>query len=81
MDQSRLSVDGNSNGTKSQNMENDSQVRETMKKYWKIYKPSLESMMLSGDAKYLAENEQNEIISYLPNYKNSKILELGAGIG
>lgn len=52
-----------------------------MKNYWQVYSPSLESMMLSDNATYLAENEQNEILSYLPPYHNSRILELGAGIG
>ncbi|KAL7640330.1 UNVERIFIED_CONTAM: hypothetical protein RMT77_008594 [Armadillidium vulgare] len=57
------------------------EIREKMKRYWQVYKPSLESMMLSHDAQYLAENEQNELLSYLPPYSGSKILELGAGIG
>ncbi|KAB7503809.1 Phosphoethanolamine N-methyltransferase 3 [Armadillidium nasatum] len=42
------------------------EIREKMKRYWQVYKPSIESMMLSHDAKYLAENEQNELLSYLP---------------
>ncbi|KAK4324178.1 hypothetical protein Pmani_005181 [Petrolisthes manimaculis] len=52
-----------------------------MKSYWQVYSPTLESMMLSHDATYLAENEQNEILSYLPHYQGKRVLELGAGIG
>ncbi|XP_042227688.1 phosphomethylethanolamine N-methyltransferase-like isoform X2 [Homarus americanus] len=60
---------------------NEAQLRQAMKSYWQEYSPSIESMMLSQDATYLAENEQNEILSYLPNYSGKKVLELGAGIG
>ncbi|XP_047492053.1 phosphomethylethanolamine N-methyltransferase-like [Penaeus chinensis] len=56
-------------------------LRLKMKSYWQVYSPSLESMMLSNDAKYLAENEQNEVMSYLPPYQGKRVLELGAGIG
>lgn len=56
-------------------------VRNKMKNYWQVYRPSLESMMLSNDAVYLHENDQNEIFSYLPNYQGKRVLELGAGIG
>lgn len=56
-------------------------VREKMKRYWQVYEPSIESMMLNNDAQYLTENEQNELLSYLPSFKGIKILELGAGIG
>lgn len=56
-------------------------LRQKMKSYWQVYSPSLESMMLSNDAKYLAENEQNEVMSYLPPYQGKRVLELGAGIG
>ncbi|MPC17161.1 Phosphomethylethanolamine N-methyltransferase [Portunus trituberculatus] len=52
-----------------------------MKNYWQVYRPSLESMMLSNEAVYLHENDQNEIFSYLPNYQGKRVLELGAGIG
>ena len=56
-------------------------VREKMKDYWERYKPSLESMMLSNDAQYLAQTEQKEILHYLPSLKGKVMLELGAGIG
>jgi len=62
-------------------MADDAEIRNKMKSYWQVHKPSLESMMLSDQAVYLAENEQNEIISYMPNYRGKKVLELGAGIG
>ncbi|XP_064092780.1 uncharacterized protein LOC135205706 [Macrobrachium nipponense] len=55
--------------------------RDKMKNFWKMYNPSVESMMLSHDAKNLGESEKNEILSYLPNYKGKRVLELGAGIG
>ncbi|XP_071531397.1 uncharacterized protein [Panulirus ornatus] len=61
--------------------ENDDALRHKMKNYWEVYSPTLESMMLSHDTAYLAENEQNEILSYLPNYSGKDVLELGAGIG
>ncbi|KAG0714966.1 Phosphoethanolamine N-methyltransferase [Chionoecetes opilio] len=56
-------------------------VRERMKTYWQVYRPSIESMMLSHEAVYLHENDQNEIFSYLPSYQGKRVLELGAGIG
>lgn len=56
-------------------------VRHKMKNYWQVYRPSLESMMLSNEAVYLHENDQNEIFSYLPSYQGKRVLELGAGIG
>ena len=56
-------------------------VRNKMKTYWQVYRPSLESMMLNDDAVYLHENDQNEIFSYLPSYEGKQVLELGAGIG
>lgn len=37
--------------------------------------------MLDSNAQVLTAEEQNEIISYLPDYENKEILELGAGIG
>ncbi|KAK8375846.1 hypothetical protein O3P69_008533 [Scylla paramamosain] len=57
------------------------EVRQKMKNYWQVYRPSLESMMLSDKAVYLHENDQNEIFSYLPSYQGKRVLELGAGIG
>lgn len=57
------------------------EVRQKMKNYWQVYRPSLESMMLSNEAVYLHENDQNEIFSYLPSYQGKRVLELGAGIG
>lgn len=62
-------------------MADDAEIRNKMKSYWKVHQPSLESMMLSDHAVHLAENEQNEIIAYLPNYRGKKVLELGSGIG
>nr|XP_045583280.1 phosphoethanolamine N-methyltransferase-like [Procambarus clarkii]XP_045583281.1 phosphoethanolamine N-methyltransferase-like [Procambarus clarkii]XP_045583282.1 phosphoethanolamine N-methyltransferase-like [Procambarus clarkii] len=56
-------------------------LRQKMTCYWQAYNPTLESMMLSQDAKYLAQNEQNEVLSYLPDYHGKNVLELGAGIG
>lgn len=62
-------------------MTREEELRQKMKSYWQVYSPSIESMMLSNDAKYLAENEQNEVLSYLPPYQGKRVLELGAGIG
>ncbi|XP_076033764.1 uncharacterized protein LOC143020833 [Oratosquilla oratoria] len=56
-------------------------VRSRMKKYWSVYQPSLEAMMLSSHPQVLDQNEHNEILSYLPDFKGKRVLELGAGIG
>jgi phosphoethanolamine N-methyltransferase len=52
-----------------------------MQTYWQQYEPSLESMMLSQDAKKLDEMEKDEILSYLPDVQGKSVLELGSGIG
>jgi len=56
-------------------------IRQKMQEYWKQYEPSLESMMLSQDAKNLDEMERDEILSYVPDVKDKSVLELGSGIG
>ena len=61
--------------------EDDEKVRDKMKGYWQQFKPTLESMMLSHNAAFLTKTEQIEVLDYLPNYSNKRVLELGAGIG
>ena len=56
-------------------------IRQKMQEYWQQYEPSLESMMLSQDAKNLDEMERDEILSYVPDVKDKSVLELGSGIG
>lgn len=56
-------------------------IRQQMQQYWQQYEPSLESMMLSEDAKKLDEMERDEILSYVPDVKDKTVLELGSGIG
>jgi phosphoethanolamine N-methyltransferase len=57
--------------------------RETMLKFWENYQnaPTVESMMLSEDAKDFCEDDRLDIYSCLPNLTGKNVLELGAGIG
>lgn len=52
-----------------------------MLSYWEQYEPSLESMLLSQDARELDCLEREEILSYLPPIDGKSVLELGSGIG
>ena len=52
-----------------------------MTKFWEQYEPTLESMMLSEDARKLDRDEREEILSYLPSVEDKQVLELGSGIG
>ena len=52
-----------------------------MKSYWSQYGSTIESMMLTNDAKDMDKLEKDEIISYLPPIEGKSVLELGAGIG
>lgn len=56
-------------------------TRETMHDYWEYFDPTLESMMLDPRAYILNQDENSEIISFLPDIKGKTVLELGAGIG
>jgi len=49
--------------------------------FWQQQQSNSQGMMLNHRATELDKLEQEEIISYLPNLKGKKILELGAGIG
>jgi phosphoethanolamine N-methyltransferase len=49
--------------------------------FWQQQQSNSQGMMLNDKATELDKLEQKEIISYLPNLKGKKILELGAGIG
>ena len=49
--------------------------------YWKQQDPTLESMYKRASAPDLDLHEKAEIISYLPNLKQKKVLDLGSGIG
>lgn len=56
-------------------------VRSAMVSYWQSYQPTLESMLLDSNASSLSVEEQQEILSYLPEFRHLEVLELGAGIG
>ncbi|XP_064463569.1 uncharacterized protein LOC135374559 isoform X2 [Ornithodoros turicata] len=56
-------------------------TRETMHRYWEYFNPSMESMMLDPRAHILNEDENSEILSFLPDITGKSVLELGAGIG
>jgi len=49
--------------------------------FWQQQESNSQGMMLNHRATELDKLEQEEIISYLPNLKDKKVLELGAGIG
>lgn len=49
--------------------------------YWKQQDPTLQSMYKRPSAADLNEHEKSEIISYLPDLKQKKVLDLGSGIG
>lgn len=49
--------------------------------YWKEQDPTLFSMYKRPQATELDQYEKAEIISYLPDLKSKKILDLGSGIG
>ncbi|KAK2715291.1 uncharacterized protein LOC136035681 isoform X2 [Artemia franciscana] len=62
-------------------VEKTEEVRNAMRKYWQQYEPTIESMMLSDEAKNLDQMEKWEILSYVPDIREKSVLELGAGIG
>lgn len=57
--------------------------KSSMKDYWNEHSKdaSMQEMMLDNDAEILSKDELPEILSYLPNYDNIDVVELGAGIG
>ncbi|MES2272638.1 MAG: methyltransferase domain-containing protein [Chlamydiota bacterium] len=55
--------------------------QEQVSAYWGRQDATLRSMFLNPNAQYLENHEKPEIISYFPNLKGKKILELAAGIG
>lgn len=54
---------------------------EKVSLYWKQQDPTVQSMYKKPNAQYLDEHEKTELLSYFPNLKGKKILDLGAGIG
>ncbi|ESO87855.1 hypothetical protein LOTGIDRAFT_219756 [Lottia gigantea] len=54
-----------------------------MSEYWKDHaqKASIQTMMLDSNAEELSKDEVPEIMSYLPDVANKRMVELGAGIG
>jgi len=66
----------------SQECEDD--VRKRMKAYWQQHcadGPTEDTMMLMNNAADIDAAERREILSYLPDFSNFKIVELGCGIG
>jgi len=59
------------------------EARQVMADYWKQHSKnaSVEEMMLDNKAKELSKEELPEILSYLPDFTNKDVVELGAGIG
>lgn len=49
--------------------------------FWQKQLPNSQGMMLNEQANQIDQLEQQEIMSYLPDLRHLKILELGAGIG
>lgn len=54
---------------------------ENSAQFWQQEEATLESMFLKTNCHYLDLHEKNEIISYLPDLKEKRILDLAAGIG
>lgn len=54
-----------------------------MTQYWEEHSQdaTLEEMMLDSAARSLCQDEEPEILSYLPPMKQKEMVELGAGIG
>lgn len=54
-----------------------------MAEFWEEHSrdASVEEMMLDTHAGELTKYELPEILSYLPNWEQKEVLELGAGIG
>jgi len=60
------------------------QTRSTMKAYWDEHaqkKASNSLMLLMKEDERFAQQEKEEILSYLPNFDGLSIVELGAGVG
>ncbi|KAJ8406010.1 hypothetical protein AAFF_G00308980 [Aldrovandia affinis] len=57
--------------------------RRDMTEFWQEHssKATVEEMMLDSSAQMLTQHELPEILSLLPDLQNTKMLELGAGIG
>lgn len=49
--------------------------------YWKQQDPTPQAMYIRTNGHYLDLHEKPEIISYLPDLKEKKVLDLGSGIG
>ncbi|XP_048253287.1 phosphoethanolamine N-methyltransferase 3-like [Haliotis rufescens] len=65
-------------------MDNNDCVRKSMTDFWKQCSTpcaSVVEMMLDIGAEELAELEQPEILSYLPDFAGKRVMDLGAGIG
>lgn len=58
-------------------------TRKEMKDYWNRFKhlTSVEGMLLDEDASTICDDDTKEILGHLPDYNNTCILELAAGIG
>eukprot|EP00118_Oscarella_pearsei_P012632 m.94560 g.94560 ORF g.94560 m.94560 type:complete len:496 (+) comp36822_c0_seq8:519-2006(+) len=58
-------------------------VRQQMESFWVEHSTdaSLEEMFLDSNAEEITVHEVPEISSFLPDYRNKRVLELGAGIG
>eukprot|EP00118_Oscarella_pearsei_P012631 m.94537 g.94537 ORF g.94537 m.94537 type:complete len:377 (+) comp36822_c0_seq4:1543-2673(+) len=58
-------------------------ARRQMESYWAEHsmEASVEAMLLDNKGKEIATEEMPEIISFLPDFRNERVLELGAGIG
>ena len=57
--------------------------RREMELFWKQHSStaSLVEMFLDSNADEIAREEKPEILSFLPDYNEKRVLELGAGIG
>lgn len=57
--------------------------RNVMSSFWAEHSAegSIEEMFLDSKGREIAELEQPEILSMLPNFEGKRVLELGAGIG
>lgn len=54
---------------------------EKLKHFWQQQEATVSAMLLKSDADQIGEEEKTEIISYLPELKGKRILDLAAGIG
>lgn len=54
---------------------------EQVFQFWERQDANIDSMFIKNQADIFASTEQNEIISYLPNFRGKRVLELASGIG